>query len=50
MAKKAKTKAAAIPAMDYPEHERTYLNFLKMFKWSTIALVILMVLLALFLV
>ena len=47
MAKKA--KAAAIPAMDYPEHERTYANFIKLFKWSTISLVILMALMALFL-
>lgn len=44
-----KTKAAAIPAMDYPEHERTYDNFVKLFKWGTISLVILMVLMALFL-
>ncbi len=47
MAKKA--KKASVPAMDYPEHERTYENFLKLFKWSTIALAILMALMALFL-
>ncbi len=47
MAKKA--KAAAVPAMDYPEHERTYVNFIKLFKWSTIALIILLMFMALFL-
>lgn len=47
MAKKA--KAAAVPVMDYPEHERTYDNFLTLFKWGTIALIVLMALMALFL-
>lgn len=48
MAKKAKAKAATIPAMDYPEHERTYDNFVALFKWGTIVLVVLMAFLALF--
>ena len=47
MAKKAKKKS--VPAMDYPEHERTYENFLKLFKWSTVALAILLVAMAIFL-
>ena len=41
------SKGAVIPEMDYPEHERTYENFIKLFKWGTIALIILMVFLAL---
>jgi len=41
-----KSKGAVIPEMDYPEHERTYENFIKLFKWSTIALIILMIFLA----
>ncbi|MCP4070997.1 MAG: aa3-type cytochrome c oxidase subunit IV [Hyphomicrobiales bacterium] len=47
MAKKSKSEA--VPAMDYPEHERTYQNFLKLFKWSTMSMVILLILMALFL-
>ncbi len=46
MAKKSKT--ASVPAMDYPEHDRTYVNFIKLLKWSTIALIILMAFLAVF--
>ena len=34
------------PAMDYAEHERTYRGFLTMTKWSTIALVLLMIFMA----
>ncbi len=41
------SKNAVIPPMDYPEHERTYQNFLKLFKWGTISLVVLMIFLAL---
>ncbi len=44
-----KSDAASVPAMDYPEHDRTYDNFIKLFKWSTIALIILMVFMFLFL-
>ncbi len=43
-----KSDAASVPAMDYPEHDRTYDNFIKLFKWSTIALIILMAFLAVF--
>ena len=34
------------PAMDYAEHERTYQLFITMTKWSTVALVALMVFMA----
>jgi len=34
---------------DYPEHERTYLGFLALMKWGTIAVVCLLVLMAYFL-
>lgn len=44
-----KSKGAGASAMDYPEHDRSYLNFLKLFKWSTIALIVIMILMALFL-
>ena len=33
-------------AMDYAEHERTYQLFITMTKWSTVALVALMVFMA----
>ena len=36
--------------MDYGEHERTYRLFLGMTKWITVAVVILIVLMAVFLV
>jgi hypothetical protein len=36
--------------MDYAEHERTYALFVAMFKWGTIAVAILLVLMAIFLV
>ncbi|MCP4183661.1 MAG: aa3-type cytochrome c oxidase subunit IV [Hyphomicrobiales bacterium] len=39
-------KNAVIPPMDYLEHERTYQNFVKLFKWGTISLVVLVILLA----
>jgi hypothetical protein len=45
-----KTKSVKVPAMDYPEHERTYENFIKLFKWSTIVLVFVLILMAMFLV
>nr|WP_102959218.1 aa3-type cytochrome c oxidase subunit IV [Mangrovicella endophytica] len=35
--------------MDYPEHERTYSGFLALFKWGTVAVVILLILMAFFL-
>ena len=34
------------PAMDYAEHERTYRLFITMTKWSTVALVLLMIFMA----
>ena len=34
------------PAMDYAEHERTYRLFIKVTKWSTVALVLLMIFMA----
>ncbi len=36
--------------MDYPEHERTYQLFLGLTKWISIAVVILLILMAIFLV
>jgi hypothetical protein len=36
--------------MDYSEHERTYELFVGMFKWGTIGVAILLVLMAIFLV
>lgn len=33
-------------AMDYAEHEKTYNLFIGLTKWSTVALVILMIILA----
>jgi hypothetical protein len=44
-----KTKSAPVPAMDYPEHERTYENFIRLFKWSTLALIVVLILMAIFL-
>jgi hypothetical protein len=35
--------------MDYSEHERTYAFFVGMTKWTTISLVVLMILMAIFL-
>ena len=37
------------PAMDYPEHERTYAMFTTLTKWGTIVIVAILVLLAIFL-
>ncbi len=37
------------PEMDYPEHEKTYENFLAMTKWGVIFMVLLMVFMAIFL-
>ena len=45
MAKKAASKATS--AMDYPEHARTYELFLSLTKWSVIAIVVILILLAL---
>ncbi|WP_237154424.1 aa3-type cytochrome c oxidase subunit IV [Oryzibacter oryziterrae] len=36
-------------AMDYAEHERTYAGFVNLFKYGTISVVVLLVLMALFL-
>ena len=38
------------PAMDYPQHERTYSGFLAFTKWSVIGLAALLALMAFFLV
>ncbi len=46
MAKKAASKATT--AMDYPEHVRTYELFLSLTKWGVIAVVVILILLALF--
>ena len=35
--------------MDYPEHERTYRAFIFIAKWGTAAVVVLLILMALFL-
>lgn len=35
--------------MDYGEHERTYAGFLRLLKWGTIAVAVVLVLMALFL-
>ncbi|MCX5480883.1 aa3-type cytochrome c oxidase subunit IV [Kaistia geumhonensis] len=36
-------------AMDYPEHERTYAFFTALTKWGTIAVVVILILMAFFL-
>lgn len=36
-------------AMDYPEHEKTYALFLAMAKWGTVAVIVILVLMAIFL-
>ena len=46
----ADTHAAPASGMDYPEHERTYRNFLKFVKWGTISLAVLLILMAYFLI
>jgi hypothetical protein len=38
------------PAMDYPEHERTYQGFIALVKWGTIFSAITLILMAVFLV
>lgn len=45
MAKKAKSSAPA-NAMDYPEHEKTYLAFVALIKWGTVSCVALMIAMA----
>lgn len=37
------------PVMDYPEHNKTYAMFLGMAKWGTIAVILILVFMALFL-
>ncbi|MBX9740854.1 MAG: aa3-type cytochrome c oxidase subunit IV [Beijerinckiaceae bacterium] len=34
------------PDMDYPEHERTYAMFIALSKWTTIAAVVILTLMA----
>ena len=36
-------------AMDYPEHVRTYDGFIKATIWSTVAIILLLILMAVFL-
>ncbi|MCZ8103891.1 MAG: aa3-type cytochrome c oxidase subunit IV [Alsobacter sp.] len=38
------------PAMDYPEHERTYAAFTAVTKWGTITIAAILVLMYIFLV
>jgi hypothetical protein len=38
--------SAGHPAMDYAEHEKTYRLFVSMTKWGTVAMVILMIVMA----
>jgi len=38
-----------ITPMDYAEHERTYRGFLALAKWGTVAVTVVLVLMALFL-
>jgi hypothetical protein len=42
--------AGGHPAMDYPEHERTYATFVSLTKWGTITICAIMVLMAIFLI
>jgi|TARA_B110000116_G_scaffold257516_1_gene257756 hypothetical protein len=39
-----------IPSMDYVEHNKTYIRFVKLTKFSSIFLVVLLALMAIFLV
>ncbi|CUA84687.1 aa3-type cytochrome c oxidase subunit IV [Chelatococcus daeguensis] len=41
--------AGGHPDMDYPAHERTYAAFITFSKWATIAVVLVFVFLAIFL-
>ena len=45
MAKKAESKTPA-NAMDYPEHEKTYDQFLKLSIWSTAFCIVLLIAMA----
>jgi len=47
MAENAKKKAAT-STMDITEHRRTWLSFLKVTKWSVIAILLIMGLMAIF--
>lgn len=38
------------PAMDYREHERTYAGFVAFTKWGTIAVIVVLAAMAIFLV
>ena len=37
-------------SMDYAEHERTYHFFINLFKWGTVGVIIIVILMAIFLV
>ncbi len=39
----------AVPAMDYAEHDRTYAGFLQATKWGTIAVILIVIGMAIFL-
>lgn len=41
--------AGGHPDMDYPEHERTYAAFISFSKWAIVAIVVVLVLMAIFL-
>ena len=41
--------AGGHPAMDYPEHERTYAMFTNLTKWGTIVIVVILIGMAIFL-
>jgi Bacterial aa3 type cytochrome c oxidase subunit IV len=41
--------AGGHPAMDYPEHERTYALFTNLTKWGTIVIVVILIGMAIFL-
>jgi hypothetical protein len=45
-----KNKSDDIPSMDYVEHNKTYTRFVKLTKFSSIFLVVLLSLMAIFLV
>ncbi len=50
MADQQHASAGGHPAMDYPEHERTYAMFTNLTKWGTIIIVVILILMAIFLI
>jgi hypothetical protein len=49
MADHGTVEYATAPGNDYEAHEQTYVGFLKLVKWSLIAIVIILILMAFFL-